>query len=69
MLAPDHVILPSGAVDYAAQIWVSGPLAVMHKRGHTPFSCDIATMLNACGTQTVAVSVADDSPARAAAPG
>ena len=68
MLAPDHVILPSGAVDYAAQIWVSGPLAVMHKRGHTPFSCDIATMLNACGTQTFAVGVENDPPARAAAP-
>ena len=69
MPAQGRVILRSGAVDYAAQIWVNGPLAVMHKGEHTPFSCDIATMLNACGTQTFAVGVEDDPPARAAAPG
>ena len=68
MPAQDRVILRFGVVDCAVQIWLNGPLAVMRKRGHTPFSCDIARMLNACRTQTVAVGVEDDPPARAAAP-
>ncbi|MBC7938147.1 MAG: glycoside hydrolase family 2 [Chitinophagaceae bacterium] len=60
MPAQDRVILRFGAVDYAAQVWVNGQLAVTHEGGHTPFSCDITMMLNPSGRQTVAVGVEDD---------
>ena len=60
MPAQDRVILRFGAVDYAAQVWVNGQLVVTHEGGHTPFSCDITTMLNSTGRQTVAVGVEDD---------
>lgn len=52
MPADDRVILRFGAVDYAAQVWVNGKLAASHEGGHTPFCCDIATMLEPCGKQT-----------------
>ena len=60
MPAQDRVILRFGAVDYAAQVWVNGQLVVTHEGGHTPFSCDITSMLNSTGRQTVAVGVEDD---------
>lgn len=58
--AEDRVILRFGAVDYAAQVWVNGRLAVTHEGGHTPFSADITTMLAPSGQQTVTVRVEDD---------
>jgi hypothetical protein len=58
--ADDRVILRFGAVDYAAQVWVNGELAVTHEGGHTPFSCDITTLLNASGRQTVTVRAEDE---------
>jgi beta-galactosidase/beta-glucuronidase len=60
MPADDRVILRFGAVDYAAQVWVNGHLAVTHEGGHTPFSADITTFLAASGRQTVSVCVEDD---------
>lgn len=61
MPADDRVILRFGAVDYAAQVWVNGHLAVTHEGGFTPFSADITTMLEPSGKQTVTVCVEDDS--------
>jgi hypothetical protein len=55
-----RVILHFGAVDYAAQVWVNGRLAVVHEGGHTPFSADITKHLRAHGKQTVTVQVEDD---------
>ena len=61
-LAPgdDRVILRFGAVDYAAQVWVNGRLAVTHEGGHTPFSADITEFLDPSGRQSVAVRAEDD---------
>ncbi|HUP08779.1 MAG TPA: glycoside hydrolase family 2 TIM barrel-domain containing protein [Caldimonas sp.] len=55
-----RVILHFGAVDYAAQVWVNGKLAVEHEGGHTPFSADITRLLKSTGRQTVSVRVEDD---------
>lgn len=60
MPADDRVILRFGAVDYAAQVWVNGHLAVTHEGGHTPFFCDITTLLERSGNQTVTVCAQDD---------
>ena len=60
MPADDRVILRFGAVDCAAQVWVNGQLAVAHDRGHTPFFCDITTMLERSGNQTVTVCAQND---------
>ncbi len=60
MPGPDRVILRFGAVDYAAQVWVNGQLAVAHEGGHTPFSADITSMLEPSGRQTVTLCVEDD---------
>ena len=56
-LEPDggRVILRFGAVDYAARVWVNGQLAATHEGGHTPFSADITSMLDASGRQRVTV--------------
>ncbi len=58
--ADDRVILRFGAVDYAAQVWVNGHLAVTHEGGHTPFWADITALLDPSGKQTVTVHVEDD---------
>ena len=58
--AGKRVLLHFGAVDYAARVWVNGHLAAEHQGGHTPFSADITDMLDAGGTQTVAVRAEDD---------
>ena len=55
-----RVILHFGAVDYAAEVWVNGRLAVRHEGGHTPFRADISHLLHAAGTQVVTVRVDDD---------
>jgi beta-galactosidase/beta-glucuronidase len=56
----DRVILHFGAVDYSAKVWVNGWLAVAHEGGHTPFSADITSLLDASGRQTITVYVKDD---------
>jgi Glycosyl hydrolases family 2, TIM barrel domain/Glycosyl hydrolases family 2, sugar binding domain len=68
-LEPDggRVILRFGAVDYAAEVWVNGHLAITHEGGHTPFSADITHLLNASGQQTITVR-AEDDPADLAKP-
>ena len=58
--AEDRVILRFGAVDYAAQVWVNGQLAVTHEGGHTPFCADITALLSPTGQQTVTVCAEDD---------
>jgi hypothetical protein len=61
-LKPDggRVLLHFGAVDYRAEVWVNGQLAVTHEGGHTPFSADITLALNPTGEQVVSVQVEDD---------
>jgi beta-galactosidase/beta-glucuronidase len=61
-LAPDdrRVILHFGAVDYSARVWVNGRFAVSHEGGHTPFSVDITSLLDASGRQTVTLLAEDD---------
>ena len=61
-LEPDggRTILRFGAVDYSARVWVNGQLAATHEGGHTPFSADITSMLDASGRQRVTVMAIDD---------
>ena len=35
-------------------------MAATHERGHTPFCCDITTMLEPCGKRMVTLCVKDD---------
>ena len=67
MPSEERVILHFGAVDYFARVWVNGQLVAEHEGGHTPFSADITSALNAGGKQTVTVFVEDD-PADLAKP-
>lgn len=53
-----RTILHFGAVDYEAQVFVNGNLAVQHEGGHTPFSVDITPYLND-DKQTVTVRAFD----------
>jgi beta-galactosidase/beta-glucuronidase len=55
-----RLILHFGAVDYLANVWVNGKLAVRHEGGNTPFQADITDLLIE-GKQTVVVK-ADDDP-------
>ena len=61
-LEPDdgRVLLRFGAVDYRAQVWVNGNLAVTHEGGHTPFSADITHLLDPSGLQVITVRAHDD---------
>jgi Glycosyl hydrolases family 2, sugar binding domain/Glycosyl hydrolases family 2, TIM barrel domain len=52
-------LLHFGAVDYSAKVWVNGHLVATHQGGHTPFSADISSALQA-GQQTVVVRAEDD---------
>lgn len=54
------VILHFGAVDYRARVWVNDQLVADHEGGHTPFSVDITSVLNAYGKQRVTVWAEDD---------
>ncbi|MFC4306660.1 glycoside hydrolase family 2 protein [Cohnella boryungensis] len=53
-----RIILNFGAVDYEADVWVNGKLAVTHEGGHTPFSADITELL-ANGTNLLVVRAYD----------
>ncbi|MDX2230923.1 MAG: glycoside hydrolase family 2 TIM barrel-domain containing protein [Leptolyngbyaceae cyanobacterium bins.349] len=55
-----RVLLHFGAVDYRARVWVNGQLMIDHEGGHTPFSIDITSVLQASGRQTVTVWAEDD---------
>ena len=57
---PGRVLLHFGAVDYAARVWVNGHRVADHEGGHTPFSADITSALNASGEQTLTVRAEDD---------
>src|SRR4051794_34601280 len=54
-------VLHFGAVDYSANVWINGRLAVQHEGGYTPFSCDITELLASAGAQEVVVR-AEDNP-------
>jgi beta-galactosidase/beta-glucuronidase len=62
-VAPDEregrLLLHFGAVDYAAEVWLNGRLAVRHEGGHTPFSADIADDLREEPGQVLVVRVRD----------
>jgi beta-galactosidase/beta-glucuronidase len=58
--AGKRLLLHFGAVDYRAWVWVNGILAVYHQGGHTPFSAEITSFLNA-GENTITVRVEDVS--------
>jgi beta-galactosidase/beta-glucuronidase len=58
---PVRLQLHFGAVDYHAQVWVNGHLAVEHEGGHTPFSADIAPFLQPGPEQVIVVRAFDDA--------
>lgn len=62
-----RLLLHFGAVDYRAQVWVNGQLVAQHEGGHTPFSADITSALDA-GDEQVVVVRAEDQPADVAQP-
>lgn len=55
-----RVLLHFGAVDYEADVWVNGTLAVRHEGGHTPFSADITDLLQE-QDNVIVVKAVDDS--------
>jgi beta-galactosidase/beta-glucuronidase len=55
-----RILLHFGAVDYLAKVWVNGRYITSHAGGHTPFSADITSALDASGRQTVTVLAEDD---------
>jgi beta-galactosidase/beta-glucuronidase len=55
-----RVMLHFGAVDYQAEVWVNGQLAVVHEGGHTPFSADVTDLLREGAPQLLTVRVRDD---------
>ena len=57
---PARLLLHFGAVDYRAQVWVNGRLAVEHEGGHTPFCADIAPLLAPGSKQVITVRAFDD---------
>lgn len=63
----DRVLLHFGAVDYEAQVWIDGALAVTHEGGYTPFSADITRLLRP-GTKHEIVVRAEDDPTDLAKP-
>jgi hypothetical protein len=54
------LVLHFGAVDFKAQVWVNGGLAITHEGGHTPFFADIGPLLNETGVQVIVVRAEDD---------
>lgn len=54
-----RVLLHFGAVDYRAHVWVNGHAVAYHEGGHTPFTADITSALDASGEQVVVVRAAD----------
>jgi beta-galactosidase/beta-glucuronidase len=56
----DRVMLHFGAVDYRATVWVNGHRVAIHEGGHSPFSADITSALDASGRQVVTVHAEDD---------
>ncbi|HEX6514340.1 MAG TPA: glycoside hydrolase family 2 TIM barrel-domain containing protein [Nocardioidaceae bacterium] len=55
----DRVLLHFGAVDYKAQVWVNGSLAVEHEGGHTPFHAEITHLLEPGAEQLITVRAED----------
>ena len=56
-----RLLLHFGAVDYRAHVWVNGRAVAYHEGGHTPFTADITSALEASGEQVVVVR-AEDRP-------
>jgi len=55
-----RLMLHFGAVDYEAMVWVNGRLACKHEGGHTPFSAEIAHLLDAGPRQVITVRAQDN---------
>jgi len=55
-----RLLLPFGAVDYHATVWVNGAQVVTHEGGHTPFSADFTPFLRE-GENAVVVRAEDPS--------
>jgi beta-galactosidase/beta-glucuronidase len=55
-----QVLLHFGAVDYRAQVYVNGHLAVEHEGGHVPFRADVTHLLTP-GANTLTVRAEDPS--------
>jgi beta-galactosidase/beta-glucuronidase len=56
----NRLLLHFGAVDYEANVWVNGSLAMEHEGGYTPFCIDITELLATPGPQTIVVRAGDD---------
>jgi beta-galactosidase/beta-glucuronidase len=54
------LLIHFGAVDYEAEVWINGSLAVRHEGGYTPFSADITDLLSDQGDQELIVRAGDD---------
>lgn len=56
----ERMLLHFNAVDYEANVWVNGVLAVVHEGGYTPFSCDITELVGSDGRCEIVVQALDD---------
>lgn len=59
--APRAVLLHFGAVDYDATVWVNGVEVVRHRGGFTPFTAELAGVVEPGRTATIVVRARDDS--------
>src|SRR5258705_10287803 len=55
-----RVLLHFGAVDWEAEVWVNGKLAVRHEGGYTPFFADVTDLLEEGDRQEIVVRAFDD---------
>jgi beta-galactosidase/beta-glucuronidase len=58
--ASQRLILHFEAVDYLAEVWINGALAVRHEGGYTPFEADITDLLIEGKKQEIVVRAQDD---------
>ena len=55
----DHLLLHFGAVDYESEVWVNGRSIGTHRGGYSPFSYDIADVVDP-GNNVITVCAHDD---------
>ncbi len=55
-----RLLLHFGAVDYQAEVYLNGKLAVSHEGGYTPFHADVTDLLQPGEDQTLIVRACDD---------
>lgn len=63
-----RLMLQFGAVDYRCEVWLNGCLLGRHEGGHTPFSFDVTTALDADRSAQSLVVRAEDDPLDVAQP-